>query len=353
MPQELGAAKWMANVSSPDSVAEKCPRLPHHPAVGYNSKIQNCQKNLSRSSRSYYSYSRPQPWERCYRWTRGCVVPVDGTASSAGVVEFAPGGLRGVIVRIFGFGACARVRLCFGLIVRLDVTARLNLIICLTVVVRLNGLRICVASSGLGINGQGHGGEQGQGGQEGRQAAAQGTVGGAVLRHLLPSFLFLSVALCMSVMLAGFCVPRRPNTSPADSTHYFTGLPVEIISPGDIMRNRCVFEQFFGVSCAAHFLFVTLIRISNNVITLLLQISISMGDLWALHLIFRHCVKVYNVEFGKFAQHIFASFFAYFFFSRLSSTFLSFLRFVQSICANKLRKSGLLHSQTAQNLDKK
>ena len=49
---------------------EKCPRLPHHPAVGYNSKIQNCQKNLSRSSRSYYSYSRPQPWERCYRWTR-------------------------------------------------------------------------------------------------------------------------------------------------------------------------------------------------------------------------------------------------------------------------------------------
>lgn len=57
------------------------------------------------------------------------------------------------------------------------------------------------------------------------------------------------------------------------------------------MRNCCVFEQFFWVSCAAHFLFVTLIRISNNIITLLLQISIFMGDLWALHLIFRHCAK--------------------------------------------------------------
>lgn len=53
------------------------------------------------------------------------------------------------------------------------------------------------AIKGLGINGQGHGGEQGQGGQEGRQTAAQGAGGGAVLRHLLTSFLFLSVALCL------------------------------------------------------------------------------------------------------------------------------------------------------------
>ena len=117
---------------------------------------------------------------------------------------------------------------CFGLIARINGTARLIVIICLTVVVRLNGLlHLRGAIKGLGIDGQGHGGEQGQGGQEGRQAAAQGTVDGAVLRHLLPSFLFLSVALCMSVMLAGFCVPRRPDTSPADSTHYFTGLPVK------------------------------------------------------------------------------------------------------------------------------
>ena len=85
---------------------------------------------------------------------------------------------------------------------------------------------------GLGIDGQSQGGEQGHDGQEGRQAAAQGTVGGAVLIHLLPSFLFLSVALCMSVMLAGFCVSRRPDTSPADSTHYFTGRPVKYIPRG-------------------------------------------------------------------------------------------------------------------------
>ena len=110
------------------------------------------------------------------------------------------GVLRGVIVRIFGFGVCAHASalIRFGLIVRLNVTARLNFIICLTIVVSLNGLlHLRGAIKGLGINGQGHGGEQGQGGQEGRQAAAQGTVGGAVLIHLLPSFLFLSVALCL------------------------------------------------------------------------------------------------------------------------------------------------------------
>ena len=109
-------------------------------------------------------------------------------------------GLRGVIVRIFGFGACARASalIRFGLIARINGTARLIVIICLTVVVRLNGLlHLRGAIKGLGIDGQGHGGEQGQGGQEGRQAAAQGTVDGAVLRHLLPSFLFLSVALCL------------------------------------------------------------------------------------------------------------------------------------------------------------
>jgi len=60
-----------------------------------------------------------------------------------------------------------------------------------------------------------------------------------------------------------------------------------------------------------------------------------MGDLWALHLIFRHCVKVYNVEFGKFAQHIFASFFAYsFFFMAFLHIFCRFLAF----CAIHLRK---------------
>lgn len=60
-----------------------------------------------------------------------------------------------------------------------------------------------------------------------------------------------------------------------------------------------------------------------------------MGDLWTLHLIFRHCVKVYNVEFGKFAQHNFASFFAYFFFFKaFPHIFCRFLAF----CVIHLRK---------------
>ena len=121
-------------------------------------------------------------------------------------VGIAGGVWRGVIVRIFGIGVCALASalIRFGLIALLNVTARLIVIICLTVVVRLtvvvhlNGLlHLRGAIKGLGINGQGQGGEQGHGGQEGRQAAAQGTVGGAVLIHLLPSFLFLSVALCL------------------------------------------------------------------------------------------------------------------------------------------------------------
>jgi len=50
---------------------------------------------------------------------------------------------------------------------------------------------------------------------------------------------------------------------------------------------------------------------------------------------FSSLCKVYNVEFGKFAQHIFASFFAYFFF--FTAFFHIFCRFL-AFCAIHLRK---------------
>ena len=71
-----------------------------------------------------------------------------------------------------------------------------------------------------------------------------------------------------------------------------------------------------------------------------------MGDLWALHLIFRHCAKstMWNLVnlLNTFLRHSLRILS----FSRNSCTFfVVFGRFVQSICANKLRKFGLLPSQ--------
>ncbi len=115
------------------------------------------------------------------------------------------------------------------------------------------------------------------------------------------------------------------------------------------MRQPLRFEQFFWVSCAAHFLFVTLYKDFLIMLTFfLLQISIFMGDLWALHLIFRHCAKSTIWNLVKFVQH-FASFFAYSFFF---TEFLHFLSFFLRLCnpfrANELRKFNLLYGQTQQ-----
>ena len=83
----------------------------------------------------------------------------------------------------------------------------------------------------------------------------------------------------------------------------------------------------------------------------MLQISIFMGDLWALHLIFRHCAKstMWNLVnlLNTFLRHSLRILS----FSRNSCTFfVVFLRFVQSIRANELRKFNLLYGQTQRKI---
>ena len=91
---------------------------------------------------------------------------------------------RGVNVRIVGIGVCARASalLCFGLIVRISVIARISVSALFNGLLRLHG------GLGFRINRQSHGGEQGHGGEESGQAAAQCAGGGGVLGHPLTSF---------------------------------------------------------------------------------------------------------------------------------------------------------------------
>ena len=101
------------------------------------------------------------------------------------------------------------------------------------------------------------------------------------------------------------------------------------------MRNRCVFEQFFWGFLRRLLLFVALMWFSVNVITLFDSNFNIYGRFMGVAPYFSSLCKVYNVEFGKFAQRIFASFFAYFFFFKaFPHIFCRFLAF----CAIHLRK---------------